>query len=336
MMCDETATIKNENRVCRDKLTQDACVNAATSSNDDGDPCCLWIPYGTEGSRCTSAHSYADCACELAGGRYDEDSDGNLGSQCFASTSTVCLLSDRTIDPSHAFKTCFAGEATNASAVLVPVKSLKAGDLVLTTDAAYRPAVDRILINMHVATPSYAPTVTLHTTAGGTLELTPDHVLLVDGEFKPASEAKIGSALQLIDGASTFIERVTDNGKETHVVHAVTASGTILIAGPKGIAPVVASVHGSTASFMLAWSAPMPFPIMYTMSYLLPKTTQAYYDLVIEPLFSANPLHVTVATRVPPKLAIPLVLGADLLAAAGLIAPAVAVAILVRKLCAQK
>ena len=88
------------------------------------------------------------------------------------------------------------------------------------------------------------------TYSNGTLALTPDHVLLVDGAFVAARSIRPGSRLSptlsnahhgLPDGApASDVIRIRHS--TAPVISPLTVSGLILAAGPTG-APIVASVY---------------------------------------------------------------------------------------------
>ena len=200
-------------------------------------------------------------------------------------------------------------EAEGADAELVLMKTLAAGDVVLAADAAGALSFERVVVNQHKANPLASALLEVHHSAG-VLSLTPDHVLLVDGAFAPARDAKPGSALALADGTAAVVERVaTAHGA---VVNPVTASGTIVADG------VVAATHPEwSAGFMLA--SGVPLPLFYAAAAAFPATTQAYYDAVLEPLLDALGAHVKPAALGASALVAPFV-AADAAAALGLVA----------------
>ena len=68
------------------------------------------------------------------------------------------------------------------------------------------------------------------------------------------------------------------------IINAVTASGTVLVAGD-GV-PVLCSAHPEWSAALLSASpSPWPYPCFRLMAALLPEATQSYYDAVLEPLF---------------------------------------------------
>ena len=135
----------------------------------------------------------------------------------------------------------------------------------------------RVIVNQHVTSARTSPMLEFRH-ASGSLSLTPDHVLLVDGEFVPSREATAGSTLS----SGAVIEAIT--GTMSGIISPLTTNGRILAAGPTGT-PVVATVWG-------AWIAPFmrdrsTVSITRGVSYLFPEAAQAYYDMLLEPLFDA-------------------------------------------------
>ena len=117
--------------------------------------------------------------------------------------TTACKLSDPTTSPSAAFDACFTegNNASTQSAARIYLRDLRSGDLILSTPTE----TTRVIVNQHVQSASTSPMLLLvHST--GSLSLTPDHVLLLDGVFKPAREATAGALLS--SGAS--IKQVGD------------------------------------------------------------------------------------------------------------------------------
>ena len=224
---------------------------------------------------------------------------------CFAAeTTTACkLVSD--VTAAEARRQCYDeayDEAKRADAELVLMKTLVAGDVVLAADAVGVVSLDRVIVNQHKANPLASLLLEVHH-AEGMLSLTPYHVLLVDGAFVPAREAKPGSTLTLTDGKAAVVERVT----ETHgaVINPVTTSGTVVADG------VVATTHPE-------WTWPFrPLPLFYAASATFPATAQAYYDAVLEPLFDACGAQIKPAAIGASALVIPSIL-ADATAAFGL------------------
>jgi len=149
----------------------------------------------------------------------------------------------------------------------VPTPEIGAGDLVLGT----KDEIARVIVTQHQDAIRFEQMVHIeHET--GSLELTPDHVLLVDGEFVPAREVKTGSSLS---GSKVSAVSHTIGG----IVNPLTTSGKILIAGMTG-EPVVSSTYPEwSAKFMLGQSTAS---LSSALSYLFPGSVQAFYNEVLE------------------------------------------------------
>ena len=117
----------------------------------------------------------------------------------------------------------------DATAARTPMTDLRSGDHVLTLVGG-APAVTRVFLTEHVAKTEATPVRTLHH-AGGSLTVTPDHAIELDGVFAPARAAHVGSKLTTADGA-VRIERVVE-GREG-IINPVTLTGTILAADNAG------------------------------------------------------------------------------------------------------
>jgi len=200
---------------------------------------------------------------------------------CFSETATACRLNDAALLPSTAFAQCFGAANANAAtgAARVQMRALKAGDIVLSSPTE----TTRVIVNQHrLARLASGVVVLEHET--GSLALTPDHVLWADGAFRATSEIRAGSVLEPAS-------KVTKVAAATHaVVNPLTTSGTILAAGPAG-GPVVASVFPEWIAHLLhGASLPYPLPLSgaAAASYLFPASVQAYYDALLEPLFSST------------------------------------------------
>ena len=127
-----------------------------------------------------------------------------------------------------------------------------------------------VVVNQHKGSTRASSLVELHHSAG-TLALTLDHIIAVNGIFAPAKDATPGSTLTLAGGGSAVVERVTTASGA--VINPVTDSGTILATGLTG-EPVVAATHPEwSAAFMMANKGPLP--LFYTLSAVFPATTQA-------------------------------------------------------------
>jgi hypothetical protein len=232
---------------------------------------------------------------------------------CFASDQTACLVGTRGLNAGApaAFEACFgASEVDTADfATRVPLHELVAGDVVLSASSPSGALVfDRVVVNQHRAVTLNAPLLMLEH-RHGSLTMTPDHVLFLDGSWAAARDAKAGSRVSLGAGATAVVERIRTL-PAAPVINPVTVGGLILVAGTgtgasaDSDAPLVASTHPEwSAGFMLASPAPLPFPIFHALSYLAPASTQAYYDALLEPLLGAlTPTLVVASATLPAAL----------------------------------
>merc|ERR1719230_1226956 len=179
---------------------------------------------------------------------------------CFSRTTTACrLLQPATAG--DAFAACF-GSGLEAVAERVPMGALVAGDAVLADGAG----LTRVVVNQHAGVKAAAPMLTLHF-EGGSLSLTADHVLLLDGALSPARLAAVGSVLS----SGRKVSAVTHGSQG--VVNPITAAGTILAAGPSG-EPVVAATANEWLADVLLSAYPKYTP-SFNLAVLFPASVQA-------------------------------------------------------------
>ena len=190
----------------------------------------------------------------------------------------------------HAYDACF-GDAPSPAAERVPMSELVAGDHVLDSATT----TSRVTINQHTAGRVTSKLVTLYFT-GGSLSLTPDHMLFSDGALVPARSVASGV---MLSGGRVVSRVVTSFGV---VVNPITFSGTILAAS-RG-APVLAATHPEwIAEWMQRSVVPLPFSIANALSYLFPSATQTFYDAHAEErLAIALPTIKPLATLASPFL----------------------------------
>lgn len=222
------------------------------------------------------------------------DPDGDK--PCFSRDTYVC----RVYDPSNlakAFGHCFEGKHSPDAAELVLMTSVRAGDHVLSNAGM----ATNVIVNQHVHADIISNIVELHHSRG-VLSLTPDHVLQVDGKFAPAKTVQIGSALTSASGETFTVERVV--ARRGSIINPITAQGKILaISGDCGDGSCGAPVIASTANEWLADVLLSSYP-RYTMSFnlatLFPAHTQAYYDALLELVFTDSvPTLEYVASNTP-------------------------------------
>jgi len=160
---------------------------------------------------------------------------------------------------------------------------LAAGDLVLSRDTHVGLSLQRVLVNQHVGSEEIHEMLEVIHQAGR-VRLTPDHVVLVGGSFAPAHLIKPGSVLTLANGISSMVMRVV--AMSGTIINPVTVGGTI-VATSEGEAILAATHPQWSADFMLSHPAPLPYPSLHLLASMLPAKTQAYYNVVVEPLFHA-------------------------------------------------
>ena len=162
----------------------------------------------------------------------------------------------------------------------------------------------------------------------GTLELTPDHVLLVDGVLAPARDVKPGSRLKG-GNVESIVDRVSRTADA--IINPVTTNGYILAAGPKG-APVVASAYPEwVAGIMLTPGGVLlsKYSLSSGLSYLAPEAVQAFYDAKIEAFFAKSHAALDATVKaVPSPIAYAVILGFDLSLVAAFLADKLGSAIL--------
>jgi len=209
---------------------------------------------------------------------------GGGDNPCFdADTTLSCrTVPGATITALEAAALCFGG-AVGTQASLVLMTSLSAGDEVLAYGGG-RLSLDRVVVNQHKAGRASSPMLQITHTAGS-LNLTPEHVLFVDGAFAAARTVLPGSSVTLATGEAATVLRVVAAPRAT-IINPMTASGTILAVADGE--PIVAATHPEWISeYMLSGSAPLRLPLFHLLSYAAPDKLQAYYDAVVEPVFSA-------------------------------------------------
>jgi len=197
---------------------------------------------------------------------------------CFARESTyVCRLLASDASPSAAYGDCF-GNGAHGIAEKVLMSSLQAGDNVLSAENE----VSRVIANQHAEVSMYTRMINIKHSAGS-LDLTPDHVLQVDGKLAPARDVVVGSILD--GGKVESLSYSTDA-----IINALTTSGRILVAGPEGF-PVVATHAPEWLAPVMLSSAGLfltRYSLSTTLSHIFPETVQTFYNQHLEAFFAGH------------------------------------------------
>jgi len=196
---------------------------------------------------------------------------------------------------------CFGRDthATLATGERVLMSSLQSGDYVL-------PGPTRVIVNQHKNAPHLTSSLLDIEHADGSLKLTPDHVLSVDGSFVAAREATVGTKL-----GESVVSRVSHSAGG--IINPLTTSGTIVADG------VLASTY---PEWIAGWA--LAYPVHLTagnfLSFLFPATTQAYYDAMLESFFQSTSSSLVSLKGVLPAPLVALVfICADLAISVGLV-----------------
>ena len=243
-------------------------------------------------------------------------SDGD--DPCFSRETEACRILDTSASPSDALRACF-DEPVSQVAERVAMAALVAGDYVLSAGKELTYEYTRIIVNQHRVASQKRSGVVKITHLDGELSLTPDHVLLVDGEWAAARTVKVGSSL-----SGSKVTAVSQG--VAGIINPLTANGMIIAAGPTG-KPVASSVYPEwIASYMLNVAVfPLPISLSNLLTYLFPTTAQAYYDKHLEAAFADHQSHLRKWKRdLPTVLIAPLIAAVDLLCAVGFVLYALA------------
>ena len=187
---------------------------------------------------------------------------------CFSDDTTACRLASSSVSAMDAYNQCFLG-APAITAERVPMTALVAGDMVL----ADMKTSTSVVVNQHLGAGKTSAVLTIHHTEGS-LTLTPDHVLELDGTFVASREAAAGATLS--SGATVK----TVSSGVSGIINPHTASGTILAADGVG-KPVVAATGNEWLSSWLLSGYPK-YTFTYTLAAAFPATVQQYYNEIIE------------------------------------------------------
>jgi len=238
-----------------------------------------------DGSSNQQAFPLGQCANPVTGAA---EANGTVIVTCDFSASPPCFGRDT--------------HAVLASGETILMASLRSGDYVYDGPGS----ITRVIVNQHKEAAHLSSRLLEIGHARGSISLTADHVLHVDGVFVPAREALVGSQL----GNSTVRRVSVTTGA---IVNPLTTSGLIMADGvlastyPEWIAPYMLGRSTASASSLL--------------SFLSPTTAQAYYDAHLERFFQASsPKLVRLMAVLPTPLVAPTFVTADIVIAAGFVA----------------
>ena len=184
---------------------------------------------------------------------------------------------------------------------------LRAGDLVLSTPTE----VARVVVNQHKPNDgTSSPLIKLRHTRGS-LTLTPDHVLMLDGKFVAANQARIGMTLS----SGAVVEAISHS--TGGIINPVTVSGTILVADAGGDPVVAMNGNVQFADFSLSGYA--QYTLTYTLGGVFPAHSQAYHDGMLDPVLKfVTPYLAKSMVSLPLSLAYLLLMLGDAANAVGL------------------
>jgi len=196
---------------------------------------------------------------------------------------------------------CFARDTmvNLADGSSIQMSDVVAGDYV-------QPGPVRVIVNQHANAPALKSSLLTLEHSEGSISLTPDHVLAVNGAFVAAREAVIGSKL-----GNSEVTRVT--ASTGSIINPLTTSGMIMADG------VLASTYPEwIASYMIGRSTASASS---ALSFLFPATTQAYYNAALEQFFqSTSPELMRMKAVLPAPVVALIFVVADLALAAGFVA----------------
>jgi len=188
------------------------------------------------------------------------------------------------------------------------MSALAAGDIVLSDGTT----LARVVANQHRLAGGKTSRLLTLAHSRGSLTLTPDHVVILDGEWAAARDARVGALLS--SGAA--IETISQSAGA--VINPIVAGGTILASDQAGGAPVLAATGNEWMADVLLSAYPK-YSLSFALASAFPAAAQAYYDEALEPLFNAAvPLLAELKAAAPPLLLGLGLLGGDVALALGL------------------
>ena len=218
--------------------------------------------------------------------------EGGGGGGCFGREDAhACLSVPGTVlpDPVEAYNACFGDQSVpeGAPAARVPMVALKSGDHVLAEGGGPVPKWTRVVVNVHKSDPTDTHPLLVIFHQRGSLTTTPNHLLLVDGTWKPARRAVPGSVLNDGRGGDLVVKSVQN--VQGAIIMPFTRAGRIVAASASGAPVVAATLNDGQRGCLLEEGACEP-PLFLLYSYLFPA---AFDDLepLITRIFGTLPAH---------------------------------------------
>jgi hypothetical protein len=149
-----------------------------------------------------------------------------------------------------------------------------AGDRVLSETKHGDLFIDRVVVNQHLKSKQTAKLFTLRS-GESALSLTANHLIWIDGEFKPAREAKVGSILS----RGHVVESIMES--QGRIINPITRSGTIL-AMEEGSFVLAATGEEWLSDILFSYPN---YSLSIALGSMFPTQVQSYYDAVLEPIF---------------------------------------------------
>ena len=306
------------NEILKTEINGDECVAVVqqprVKANCDTDQLSIYFTSDCSGSAtdvftgdsCTDEGPVSESSYQLDCGDGD-GGDGDGARPCFANTTLACKASHADTTPKSAYSACFLDRGSSNVAKLVPLVEVKSGDYVLAADPSdvSIPILTRVIVSQH-RKQAHLSTPVLRISYGKSktsVMMTPDHVMLLNGLYRPARVASVGDVV-FTGMANETITSITQERKG--FINPVTTSGTIYVTEGDLSIPLLASTYPEWISDAMLGSSVFPTATLSNLaSYLFPEIVQQYYDDHLEALFEK---HTTTINRLNVPYARPFVI----------------------------
>jgi hypothetical protein len=170
----------------------------------------------------------------------------------------ICSLSSNKPASCSAPKICFSGETTVQvkNKGTLPMKALEIGDEVLAASGKYEQVYS--FGHRHESA-----TATFLQFLPSTLEISRDHMLLVEGKYVPASDVQVGDELETASGDVVVVEGI-NTVVRSGVYAPFTSSGTIVVSNIK--ASNYVAFQDSDRLIVGGWETPFTYQWIAHMS----------------------------------------------------------------------